>query len=124
MMNPLNPSKLKYLNKLKSDRYKIGIHKLYAEDPIKADKSIWGRLTDPLTRRGFLKNSGLMAMTGALGSSIPFAKNMPAGLIPAAAIYSLSIDPNNPITPTCDITASECATPLRLGQGIPYSYTR
>ena len=83
-MNPLNPSKLKYLNKLKSDRYKIGIHKLYAEDPIKADKSIWGRLTDPLTRRGFLKNSGLLAMTGALGSSIPFAKNMPAGLIPAA----------------------------------------
>ena len=83
-MNPLNPSKLKYLNKLKSDRYKIGIHKLYAEDPIKADKSIWGRLTDPLTRRGFLKNSGLMAMTGALGSSIPFANNMPAGLIPAA----------------------------------------
>ena len=47
-----------------------------------------------------------------------------AGLIPAAAIYSLSIDPNNPITPTCDITASSCATPLRLGQGIPYSYTR
>ena len=47
-----------------------------------------------------------------------------AGLIPAAAIYSLSIDPNNPITPTCDITATECATPLRLGQGIPYSYTR
>ena len=39
-----------------------------------------------------------------------------AGLIPAAAIYSLSIDPNNPITPTCDITASECATPLRLGR--------
>ena len=72
------------MNKLKSDRYKIGIHKLYAEDPIKADKSIWGRLTDPLTRRGFLKNSGLLAMTGALGSSIPFAKNMPAGLIPAA----------------------------------------
>ena len=47
-----------------------------------------------------------------------------AGLIPAAAIYSLSIDPNNPITPTCEITASSCATPLRLGQGIPYSYTR
>ena len=47
-----------------------------------------------------------------------------AGLIPATAIFSLSIDPNNPITPTCDITASECADPLRLGQGIPYSYTR
>ena len=47
-----------------------------------------------------------------------------AGLVPAAAIYALSIDPNNPITPTCDVTAAECATPLRLGQGIPYSYSR
>ena len=45
-------------------------------------------------------------------------------LIPGAAIFSLAIDPNNPITPVCDITASSCATPLRLGQGIPYSYTR
>ncbi len=47
-----------------------------------------------------------------------------AGLVPAAAVYALSIDPNNPITPTCDITATACATPLRLGQGIPYSYSR
>jgi len=72
------------LTKPNPDSNTIGIHKLYAEDPISADKTIWGRVTNPLTRRGFLKNSGLMAMTTALGSNIPFANNMPAGLIPAA----------------------------------------
>ena len=47
------------------------------------------------------------------------------GLLPAAAVYPASIDPAQPITPNCEITASStCATPLRLGQGIPYSYTR
>ncbi len=46
-----------------------------------------------------------------------------AGLLPAAAVYPGSIDPAQPITPTCDITATTCATPLRVGQGIPYSYT-
>jgi len=48
-----------------------------------------------------------------------------AGVIPAAAIFPGSIDPAQPITPTCEITSSAtCAAPLRLGQGIPYSYTR
>ena len=47
-----------------------------------------------------------------------------AGLVPASAVYLLSVDPNNPINPTCEYTATSCATPLRLGQGIPYSYTR
>ena len=47
-----------------------------------------------------------------------------AGLLPAAAVYPGSIDPAQPITPTCDYTATTCAAPLRLGQGIPYSYTR
>ena len=46
-----------------------------------------------------------------------------AGL-PASVIFPLSIDPNNPIAPTCEITASDCANPLRLGQGIPWSYRR
>ena len=44
--------------------------------------------------------------------------------LPASTVASLSIDPNNPITPTCEITATECANPLRLGQGIPWSYRR
>jgi outer membrane receptor protein involved in Fe transport len=46
-----------------------------------------------------------------------------AGVIPAGAIYPGSIDPAAPITPTCVIGALDCATPLRTGQGIPYSYT-
>jgi len=47
-----------------------------------------------------------------------------AGVIPATFVYPASIDPSQPITPKCEITASAtCATPLRVGQGIPYSYT-
>ncbi|MFL2701699.1 MAG: TonB-dependent receptor [Gammaproteobacteria bacterium] len=46
------------------------------------------------------------------------------GLVPAGAVYPLSLDVANPLTPTCDMTAESCANPLRLGQGIPYSYTR
>ncbi|MEO1204033.1 MAG: molybdopterin-dependent oxidoreductase, partial [Pseudomonadota bacterium] len=61
-----------------------GIHELYATDPIEADEQAWGRKSDPLTRRGFLKGSGLVAMSTALGASIPFADKFPAGLIPAA----------------------------------------
>jgi iron complex outermembrane receptor protein len=46
------------------------------------------------------------------------------GIVPAGAVYPLSLDTSNPLTPSCDMTAESCATPLRLGQGIPYSYTR
>ena len=39
--------------------------------------------------------------------------------------YSMfSIDPEKQIVPVCDPTATECATPLRVYQGIPYSYNR
>jgi len=61
-----------------------GIHELYAEDPEKADWLLWGRKTDTLSRRGFLKQSGLLAMSTVLGASIPFAEYLPGGLIPAA----------------------------------------
>jgi DMSO/TMAO reductase YedYZ molybdopterin-dependent catalytic subunit len=61
-----------------------GIHELYSKDPIAGDQVLWGRESDPLTRRGFLKKSGLVAMTTALGMAIPFSRFMPAGLIPAA----------------------------------------
>ena len=63
---------------------KRGIHELYRQDPVKADELLWGRKTDPVSRRGFLNNTGLTAMSAALGSSIPFAAFMPGGLIPAA----------------------------------------
>lgn len=63
---------------------RAGIHALYAGDPVAADRELWGRETHPVTRRGFLRRSGLVAMSTALGASIPFAKYMPGGLIPAA----------------------------------------
>lgn len=61
-----------------------GIHELYAEDPIEADRLVWGRATQPLTRRGFLTQGSLLAMSAAVGAAIPFASLMPGGLIPAA----------------------------------------
>lgn len=65
-----------------------GLHELYANDSLAADKLLWGRTTDPLSRRGFLKGSGLAAMSAAIGASIPFAEFLPGGLIPAALAQS------------------------------------
>ena len=62
----------------------MGIHALYRENPEEADRQLWGREVDPVSRRGFIKNSGLAAMAAALGATIPFAGRMPGGLIPAA----------------------------------------
>ena len=63
---------------------KRGIHELYGADPIEADELVWGRRSNPVTRRGFLTKGGLVAMSTAVGASIPFAHLMPGGLIPAA----------------------------------------
>jgi len=60
------------------------LHDLYAEEPGEADRLAWDRRANPLTRRGFLRGSGLAAMTAAVGASIPFADYLPAGLLPAA----------------------------------------
>ncbi len=65
-----------------------GIHALYDADAVHADKELWGRETDTVTRRGFLRGSGLAAMSAAVGASIPFAQFMPGGLIPAALAQS------------------------------------
>lgn len=62
-------------------RKKTGIHALYSKNPGHADWVVWGRKVDPLTRRGFLQGSGYVAMTAALGATIPFASLMPGGLI-------------------------------------------
>jgi DMSO/TMAO reductase YedYZ molybdopterin-dependent catalytic subunit len=67
---------------------KRGIHGLYAEGPARADRRLWGREADPVSRRGFLRGSGLAAMSAAVGASIPFANFMPAGLIPAVFAQS------------------------------------
>ena len=63
---------------------KVGLHELYAKDADAADEQVFGRRVDPVSRRGFIRGSGLVAMMTALGASIPFAKYMPGGLIPAA----------------------------------------
>ncbi len=67
---------------------KVGLHTLYASGATAADERLWGRQSDPLTRRGFLRGAGLASMSAVLGASIPFAKNMPTGLIPAALAES------------------------------------
>ncbi len=59
-----------------------GLWELYASDPEKADAEIWER--NPLSRRGFLKKTGLASMALAIGSQIPFFRNMPGGFIPLA----------------------------------------
>lgn len=62
----------------------VGLHRLYAEDPIAADTIVWGRKTDPVSRRGFLSKLGLASVSAAVGAEIVFWDRMPAGLIPAA----------------------------------------
>src|SRR5512138_1082681 len=59
------------------------LEELYRDDPERADALVFGRVTGP-TRRGFLNGAGLAAMGAAVGGVIPFAGNMPGGLIPAA----------------------------------------
>ena len=72
-------------------RIERGLHALYTEDPARADRELWGRISDPFTRRGFLKKSGLIAISACLGSTIPFAEFMPEGLIPAP--FAFAADP-------------------------------
>lgn len=64
-------------------RKERGLCELYAEDPERADWLVFGRRSGP-GRRGFLRGAGLATMAGLVGAAIPFHRNMPAGLIPAA----------------------------------------
>ena len=64
-----------------------GICELYADDPERADLMLFGRRAEE-GRRGFLKGAGLAAMGAVVGAAIPFHRNMPGGLIPAALAES------------------------------------
>ncbi len=64
------------------------IDELYAQDPERADATVFGRKTG-VDRRGFLGGAGLAAVGAAVGGAIPFAANMPGGLIPAALAQSV-----------------------------------
>jgi len=59
------------------------IGEIYAAGPEAGDKALFGRVAHD-DRRGFLKGAGLATMGAMLGMSIPFHRNMPQGLIPAA----------------------------------------
>ena len=59
------------------------LHEFFAKDPVAADRAFFGRETDS-GRRGFLRGAGLATMAAMVGSSIPFHRNLPAGLVPAA----------------------------------------
>lgn len=59
-----------------------GLHALYGNDPIEADKRVFGRTSGTLSRRGFL--SGLKSLSLLLGAEVVYGQFMPAGLIPAA----------------------------------------
>jgi len=65
-------------------RIERGLFELYDEDPIAADERVFGRRSDPTTRRGFLKGTGLSMLGAIIGGSIPYSSRMPGGLIPAA----------------------------------------
>lgn len=67
-----------------------GLCELYAEDPERADWLVFGRRAGA-GRRGFLKGAGLATMAAAVGASIPFHRNMPSGLIPAALAEGLDV---------------------------------
>ncbi|BBK34771.1 sulfite dehydrogenase (cytochrome) subunit SorA apoprotein [Stella humosa] len=58
-------------------RRERGIDELYRDDPERADALVFGR-------RGLLKGAGLAAMGAAVGGAIPFAGNLPTGLVPGA----------------------------------------
>ena len=63
---------------------RIGLTEALRQGPARADRLLWGRESHPYTRRGFMRKGGLLTMGAALGSAIPYARFMPAGLVPAA----------------------------------------
>jgi len=67
---------------------KVGIHSLYWEDPMEADRLLWGRRPHGKSRRGFLKKSVLTAIGAALGAPVVFGRYFPSGMIPAGLAHS------------------------------------
>lgn len=67
------------------------IRRIYAERPREADWIVFGRRAHA-DRRGFLKGAGLATMGAMLGATIPFHRNMPAGLMPAAFAQDTGAD--------------------------------
>jgi DMSO/TMAO reductase YedYZ molybdopterin-dependent catalytic subunit len=75
-----------------SGKIERSIEELYQDDAERADAVVFGRKAEA-SRRGFLGGAGLAAMGAAVGGAIPFAANMPGGLIPAAQAQTPSAAP-------------------------------
>jgi DMSO/TMAO reductase YedYZ molybdopterin-dependent catalytic subunit len=73
---------------MKEQQQQIGLHELYAQDPLKADELLWGRLGRKHDRRGFIRKSALVAVSVALGGRMVFAEHFPVGMIPAGLANS------------------------------------
>ncbi|MBC6405581.1 MAG: sulfite oxidase [Rhodospirillales bacterium] len=65
------------------DRALERVSDFFARDPEAADAAFFGRRSHG-DRRGFLKGAGLATMSAMVGMTIPFHRNLPQGLIPAA----------------------------------------
>jgi len=78
-------------NSLERQQQAAAVRRTYVEQPEQADWLVFGRRSEG-SRRGFLKGAGLAAMGAMLGTSIPFHRNMPAGLIPAAFAQDSGLD--------------------------------
>ena len=67
----------------KENTQQADLFELYAEDPERADRIVFGR-TPHGDRRGFLRGAGLATMGALVGAAIPFHRTMPSGFIPEA----------------------------------------
>ena len=68
----------------------------------------------------FLEGLGALPNSGQTVLSL---SNLMMGAATYTGAAGVAANGSN-IAPVCDFTATECATPLRLNQGWPYSYTR
>lgn len=80
-----------------TDRDLKTLSDLYSADPVDADRKLFGRVSHP-DRRGFLNGAGLATMAALVGAAIPFHRNMPAGLIPAALAQTATITGKDGLT--------------------------
>jgi outer membrane receptor protein involved in Fe transport len=89
----------------------------YARDKKAAREVRGGYYEDPLPwAMGFI---GFIP-----GGTFPINGLTPLGAINVTAGNATATgDPNNPLQPNCPIDAAACATPLRLGEGMPGSFS-
>ncbi len=69
----------------------------HPDGPDGADKDLFGRVANT-NRRGFMRNMGLAAVSTLVGAAIPFHRNMPGGLIPAALADTSIMDGKTGLT--------------------------